>query len=176
MLSCRQAFMLRRERHHRKRGAASLAIPVAKSSSTPLRRMDVRACCYLHHACGNGVCYPRRTKGGHEPQVGVRAPGAGSSFAYAWDAAMRASREPALTSSKEPALNLSKEPALSLSKEPALSLSKGDEVDEVKAPPVPPRYGNTSPSRSRRERAFSGFVAALRDWNPERTSASALNP
>lgn len=81
-------------------------------------------------------------------------------FAYAWAAAMRAVQEP----------------ALSLSKEPALSLSKGDKVDEVKGPPVPPRDGNASPSCHERERAFSGFVAALRDWNPERTSASALNP
>ena len=73
-------------------------------------------------------------------------------FAYGWAEAMRASQEP------------------------ALSLSKGDKVDEVKGPPVGPRYGNASPSRYERERAFSGFVAALRDWNRERTSASALNP
>ena len=89
-------------------------------------------------------------------------------FAYGWAAAMRASQEPALT--------LPKEPALSLSKESALSLSKGDKVDEVKGPPVGRRDGNASPSRYERERAFSGFVAALRDWNPERASASALNP
>ncbi len=73
-------------------------------------------------------------------------------FAYGWAAAMRASQEP------------------------VLSLSKGDKVDEVKGPPVGRRDGNASPSRYERERAFSGFVAALRDWNPERTSASALNP
>ena len=81
-------------------------------------------------------------------------------FAYAWAAAIRAVQEP----------------ALSLSKEPPVSLSKGDKVDEVEGPPVAPRYGTASPSRSRRERAFSGFVAALRDWNTERTSASGLNP
>ena len=80
-------------------------------------------------------------------------------FDYAWASAMRASQGPAPSSSKEP----------------ALSLSKGDNVEEVQGPPVPSRYGNASPSRFRRERAFSGFVAALRDWNPERTSASGLN-
>ncbi len=73
-------------------------------------------------------------------------------------------------------MRASQEPALTLPKEPSLSLSKGDKVDEVKGPPVGRRDGNASPSRYERERAFSGFVAALRDWNPERASASALNP
>ena len=85
-------------------------------------------------------------------------------------------RDPAFAHAWAAAMNVSRKPAPSLCKQPVLRLSKGDKVEEVNGVPVSPSYGNASPSRSERERAFSGFVAALRDWNPEPASASALNP
>ena len=60
-------------------------------------------------------------------------------FAFAWAAAMRAS------------------------KAPALSAPKGNKVEEVEGPPVSTGYVHTSPSRIDRERAFAGLVATLRE-------------
>jgi hypothetical protein len=57
-------------------------------------------------------------------------------FAAAWNAASRAA-------AKQP--------------------SQGDKVEEVHEPPVSPGYGDTSPSRLERERAFVRLVAALRE-------------
>ena len=43
---------------------------------------------------------------------------------------------------------------------------QGDKVEEVHEPRLPPRHGNTSPSRLERERALVRLVAALRNSPP----------
>jgi hypothetical protein len=43
---------------------------------------------------------------------------------------------------------------------------QGDKVEEVEGAPVPRRHGNASPTRMDRERAFTRFVAALRESPP----------
>ena len=69
-----------------------------------------------------------------------------------------------------------RDPAFDYAWVAAMRASEGNKVEEVEGPSVSPRYGNASPSRRDRERAFGGLVSILRDWNPARTSASALNP
>ena len=44
--------------------------------------------------------------------------------------------------------------------------AQGDKVEEVHEPPVSSCYGNMSPSRHDRERAFARFMAALRESAP----------
>jgi len=44
--------------------------------------------------------------------------------------------------------------------------AQGDKVEEVHEPPVSSRYGNMSPSRQDRERAFVRFLGALRESAP----------
>ena len=63
-------------------------------------------------------------------------------FAFAWAAAMRAS------------------------KEPAVRAPKGNKVEEVEEPPVSMGHVHTSPSRLDRERALVRLIATLRESPP----------
>lgn len=65
-----------------------------------------------------------------------------------------------------------RDPAFASAWAAALQASKGDKVDEVEGPPVRTGYGDMSPWRRDRERAFVGQLAELRGWKPNRASAS----
>lgn len=68
-------------------------------------------------------------------------------------------RDPAIASAWATAVN-----AAGRGKAP--SSWKGDKVEEVDEPPIPSSHGDTSPSRSGRERAFADLLATLRQATP----------
>ena len=59
-----------------------------------------------------------------------------------------------------------RDPAFAAAWDAAMRASKGNKVQEVEGTPVSPGYGDTSPSRRDRERAFVRLVATLRESPP----------
>jgi len=68
-------------------------------------------------------------------------------------------RDPAFASAWDTAVNAA-------GRGNAPSSWKGDKVEKVEDPPIPSSHGDTSPSRSDRERAFAGLLATLRQSAP----------
>ena len=66
-----------------------------------------------------------------------------------------------------------RDPAFAFAWAAASRATKGYKVEEMEGPPIPPSYGNASPSRIEREQRFVRLIAEIRDSDPLAPQATA---